>query len=631
MAKNLPTLYQQFIHKSRYARWLETENRRESWEETVSRYFDFFELHLNKRHDFILTPVLRKELEESVLDLENMPSMRALMTAGPALERCNVGGYNCSYLAIDHPRSFDEIMYILMSGTGVGFSVEIADVSKLPVVNEHFETSGTTITVDDSKAGWSRAYKELIAMLYAGQIPVIDVSKLRLAGARLKTMGGRSSGPDPLVELFNFVITIFQGAAGRRLSPLECHDIVCKTGEVVVVGGVRRSALISLSNLDDREMREAKSGRWWEREGQRALANNSACYTRKPDVTIFMEEFLDLIKSQSGERGIFNRQASDKQAAKNGRRILGKRWGTNPCSEIILRPNQFCNLTEAVVRAEDTLETLKEKVRRATILGTFQSTLTDFKYLRKIWKDNTEEERLLGVSLTGCLDNKWLHNEKDLEALRVVAVETNKEWAEILGIPVSTAITCNKPSGTVSQLIDCASGVHARHSEYYIRTVRGDKKDPLTQFMIDQGIPCEDDVMNPAHTVVFSFPVKAPEGCVTRTEMTAIQHLELWLLYQRHWCEHKPSVTINVKPDEWIDVAAWVYKHFDEVSGVSFLPHSDHTYKQAPYQDCDVDHYNKALSLMPKEIDWTLLPNYEKEDTTNGTRELACVAGICEL
>lgn len=625
----LPTIYAQFIHKSRYARWRDDLGRREHWDETVARYFDFFETHL-KKHSYILHKDVRTELEQAVLNLAIMPSMRSLMTAGPALERCNVAGYNCSYVPIDNVRAFDEVLYILMCGTGVGFSVEQNNIDKMPVVNEHFEQSSTCIVVDDSKAGWAKAYRELLAMLYAGQIPRWDLTKLRAAGAKLKTFGGRSSGPAPLNDLFNFTIDKVRGAKGRRLTPLECHDIVCKIGEVVVVGGVRRSALISLSNLNDRDMQEAKSGRWWEMEGQRALANNSAVYNRTPDMTTFMEEWLALVKSQSGERGIFNRAAATKQVAKNGRRDTDHEWGTNPCSEIILRPYQFCNLTEVVVRAEDTFATLKNKVKLATILGTYQATLTDFKYLRKIWKDNTQEERLLGVSLTGVYDNLNF-STKELEALKQCAIDTNKTISEALNIPQSTAITCIKPSGTVSQLVDAASGIHPRHSKYYIRTVRGDKKDPLTKFMIDAGIPCEDDVMKPIDTVVFSFPQAAPAGAMIRNDVSALTHLSTWLKYQRHWCEHKPSVTISVKDNEWLAVGSFVYQHFDEMSGVSFLPFSEHTYKQAPYQECDEDAYKAALDKMPSTIDWDGLQAYETEDTTTGSQELACVGNVCEV
>jgi ribonucleoside-triphosphate reductase (thioredoxin) len=632
----LPTDYQNFIALSRYARWKEDEQRRETWTETVGRYFDYMSDHLKKKHSYSLDEGLRKQLEEAVLSLNIMPSMRALMTSGPALDRCHVGGYNCSYVPVDNPRAFDETMYILMCGTGVGFSVERHHIEKLPIVNEDFHDTDTVIKVGDSRPGWAKSLKELLAMLYTGQVPKFDVSEVRPAGARLKTFGGRASGPQPLIELFEFCIQKFKGAAGRRLYPIECHDIMCKIGEVVVVGGVRRSALISLSNLNDDQMAHAKSGQWWENEGQRALANNSVAYKYKPEMGTFMREWLSLYDSKSGERGIFNREAAKKQAAKNGRRDADHDFGCNPCSEIILRPYQFCNLSEVVVRENDTTETLKEKVRLATILGTFQSTLTNFKYIRNIWKKNTEEERLLGVSLTGIMDNELTANaggtlETVLELLRSVSVESNKSMAKQLGIPQSVAVTCVKPSGTVSQLTDAASGIHARHNPYYIRTVRGDNKDPLTQFLMSQGIPAEPDVMKPDSTTVFSFPMKSPANAITRTGMTAIEQLELWLTYQRHWCEHKPSVTISVKESEWMDVGAWVYKHFDEVSGISFLPFSEHTYQQAPYQDIDADTYKEWVKKMPKNVDWNKLQDFEKEDTTSGGRELACTAGVCEI
>jgi ribonucleoside-diphosphate reductase alpha chain len=636
----LPTDYQNFIALSRYARWKEDEQRRESWPETVGRYFDYMQKHLEKKHSYKMDDSTRNELEQAVLNQEIMPSMRALMTSGPALDRCHVGGYNCSYVPVDSPRAFDETMYILMCGTGVGFSVERHHIEKLPIVNEDMHSTSTVIKVGDSRPGWAKSLRELIAMLYAGQIPQWDVSEVRPAGARLKTFGGRASGPAPLEELFEFIIDIFKGAKGRRLYPIECHDIMCKIGEVVVVGGVRRSALISLSNLNDDQMRHAKAGQWWENEGQRALANNSVAYKEKPQMGTFMREWLSLYESKSGERGIFNRQSAQKQAAKNGRRDAEHDFGCNPCSEIILRPYQFCNLSEVVARSTDNVQDLAKKVRLATILGTFQSTLTDFKYLRKIWKDNTEEERLLGVSLTGIMDNDILSGKSAqygmniddvLEELKQVAVNTNESVAHAIGIPVSAAITCVKPSGTVSQLVDSASGIHARHNPYYIRTVRGDNKDPLTQFMINAGIPAEPDVMKPDSTTVFSFPMKSPTAAVTRTEMTAIQQLDLWLKYQRHWCEHKPSVTISVKEHEWMDVGSWVYEHFDEVSGISFLPFSEHTYKQAPYQDIDATEYKEAMRKMPKSIDWSKLQDFEKEDSTSGGRELACTAGVCEV
>jgi ribonucleoside-triphosphate reductase (thioredoxin) len=630
MSNYLPTDYQTFIATSRYARWLDKQKRRENWGETVSRYIE------NVVATVVRDEIVLDEVEQAILNLEVMPSMRSVMTAGPAAERDNTCMYNCSFLPVDDVKSFDEAMFILLCGTGVGFSVERQYVTKLPEVPDALFTSYDTIVVHDSKEGWAKALRKLIALLYAGEIPAWDVSRLRPAGAKLKTFGGRASGPAPLVDLFKFVVATFKGAAGRKLNSIECHDIMCKIGEVVVVGGVRRSAMISLSNLSDDRMRYAKSGSWWENQPQRALANNSVSYTEKPDAPAFMREWTALVESGSGERGIFNRQASKKQAAKNGRRDASYDFGTNPCSEIILRPYQFCNLTEVVVRATDNIDTLKEKVRLATILGTIQSTYTKFPYLRKIWAKNTEEERLLGVSLTGIMDNPLLTSknaglEATLEELRNVAIRTNAVWAERLGIPVSAAITCVKPSGTVSQLVDSASGIHARHSDYYIRTVRGDNKDPLTQFMKDQGIPNEPCVMKPEQTTVFSFPQKSPPNAVTRNDMTAVEQLETWLVYQRYWCEHKPSVTISVRDSEWVEVGAFVYKHFDEMSGVSFLPHSDHTYQQAPYQDCSKREYEDMLSLMPTNIDWAKLSEYESEDNTSGMQTLACSGDACEI
>jgi ribonucleoside-diphosphate reductase alpha chain len=632
----LPTKYQEFIHLSRYSRWLPKENRRETWSETVSRYFDFFEQHLQDNCKFKLNEETRSELEDAVLSLKIMPSMRCLMTAGEALKRENIAGYNCSYIAVDKPQAFDEILYVLMNGTGVGFSVERQFVSKLPTVADEFHMSDTTIVVQDSKLGWAKAFKELVAMLYHGQIPKWDLHKVRPAGAVLKKFGGRASGPEPLERLFQFTKEIFQNAAGRQLSSIECHDIVCKTAEIVVVGGVRRSALISLSNLSDDRMRIAKSGQWWIDNGQRALANNSACYTEKPDMGIFMDEWKSLYESKSGERGIFNRASAQRIAEKSERRNTEYDFGTNPCSEIILRSREFCNLSEVVVRPEDTEDTLLNKVKLATILGTIQSTLTNFKYVTKDWKKNCEEERLLGVSLTGIMDNKWTAGKlpglhKLLQNLKQMSIDTNKDWSKMLGINQSTAITCVKPSGTVSQLVDSASGIHARHNPYYIRTVRGDKKDPLTKMMIDMGFPAEDDVMKPNDTTVFSFPIKCSEDAVFRQDMNAIEQLELWKLYQEHWCEHKPSVTISVKEEEWFEVGAWVYKNFDLMSGVSFLPYSEHTYKQAPYQDCDEKQFRDLENKMPIDVDWTRLSDFEKTDSTIGSQELACSAGSCEI
>lgn len=641
---NLPTLYQDFIHLSRYSRWIPELGRRETWKETVKRYFDFFESHLKSTHEYEVTAKERKELEDAVINLEIMPSMRALMTAGEALRRDNVAGYNCSYVAVNRLRAFDEILYILMCGTGVGFSVERGEVDLLPTNAEEFHETDTTIIVADSKIGWAKAYKELISLLAHGQIPKWDVSKVRAAGERLKTFGGRASGPEPLVDLFNFTVNTFKKAAGRKLTSIECHDIVCKIAEIVVVGGVRRSALISLSSLMDDRMREAKSGQWWMREPQRALANNSAVYNGGPtEIGTFMKEWLSLYESKSGERGIFNRNSAKKQCKRlseirgNGHvhRSPDHNFGTNPCSEIILRDAEFCNLTEVVVRETDTMESLKKKVRLATILGTWQSTLTNFRYLSSAWKNNCEEERLLGVSMTGIMDCEITRSMDGLpdrlQTLRSIAIDTNKKYAEKLGIPQSAATTCVKPSGTVSQLVDAASGIHARHSEYYIRTVRADNKDPLCQLMKDKGFQHEPCVMKPQNVTVFSFPIKSPTGCVTRTETSAISQLELWLMYQRYWCEHKPSVTITVKEDEWMEVGAWVWKHLDEISGISFLPFSDHVYKQAPYQDIDKDTYSQELLKMPGVVDWNDLAGYEKEDNTAGTQSYACSGDSCEV
>lgn len=629
------TPYQTWIAKSRYARFLDNKGRREHWPETVARYFDFMTKHLKDSHNYVLEDVLRAELEEAVVGLNVMPSMRTLMTAGEALERQNIAGYNCAYMPIDDVKSFDEAMYILLCGTGVGYSVENKYVSKLPEIPEQLFNSSTCIVVSDSKEGWAKSLRQLLALLYSGEIAKWDVSKVRPAGTRLKTFGGRASGPEPLVELFKYCIAKFKGAAGRKLTSLEAHDILCKIGEVVVVGGVRRSAMISLSDLSDHKMATAKAGNWWDTNGQRALANNSATYVSKPDVGEFMREWASIYESHSGERGIFNREASEKQVAKNGRRETGHEWGTNPCSEIILRPNQFCNLSSVVVRSYDTQESLLKKVRQATILGTFQSTLTNFPYLRKTWKNNTEEERLLGVSMTGILDNALLNNPDDarlpaiLEKMKDAAVETNKEFASLLGINASAAITAIKPEGTVSQLTGTSSGLHPQHSSFYVRRVRSDNKDPLTTFLKEQGFSCEPCVLKPDSTSVFSFPVAVADGAVLREELNAIQHLKLWLLYQRHYCEHKPSVTISVKEAEWPEVGAWVWNHFNEITGVSFLPMDGGTYKQAPYTECTEEEYLALLASNPNIIEWE---NFmENTDNVEGVQTLACVAGVCEI
>ena len=633
-------VYESFIHKSRYARYLWEEGRRETWEETVLRYVNFW------KDKGMINDKEGIEIANAIENLEVMPSMRSLMTAGTALDRDNMAGFNCSYIAVDHIRAFDEILYVLMCGTGVGFSVERQSVSKLPEVGESFEETDTIIKVADSKKGWAKAFKELISLLYAGQIPQWDLSKIREKGAPLKTFGGRSSGPDPLDALFSFTVSVFRAAAGRKLNSLECHDIVCKTAEVVVVGGVRRSALISLSNLSDDRMRGAKQGQWWETTGHRALANNSAVYTEQPDFEVFLKEMLALHESKAGERGIFSRLASKTQAARNGRRDIDHDFGTNPCSEIILRSAQVCNLSEVVVRSTDTFEDLNRKVRVAAILGTLQSTLTDFDYVRAVWKRNTEEERLLGVSLTGIMDHAILSGKetkgtafdhpnqpnlaKTLERLKQTAVDTNKKWAEKLGIEQSTAITCVKPSGTVSQLVDSASGIHARFSDYYIRRVRNDLKDPVTAFLVEAGVPWEQDVMNP-ETVVFSFPMKAPDGAVTVDEQTALSQLELWEVYQDSWCEHKPSVTVYYSDDEFLSIGQWLWDKLDKCSGVSLLPRTDHVYQQAPYEAIDRDAYETLCKEMPATLDWSLLDGMENGDNTIGAQTLACTGSSCEL
>ena len=622
--------YQQFIHKSRYARWIPEKNRRESWHETVNRYVDFWK----DRGQIDEKTALK--LFNAIHNLEVMPSMRCMMTAGVALDKDNVAGFNCSYLHIDSPRSFDELMYVLMCGTGVGFSVERNYINKLPEIAETFHKTDSVIVVSDSKIGWASAFRELIAMLYAGKIPQWDISRVRGSGERLKTFGGRASGPEPLVDLFNFCIEVFQKAKGRKLTSVECHDIVCKIADIVVVGGVRRSALISLSNLSDQRMAKAKSGQWWIDEGHRALANNSVAYTEKPDFQSFLAEMQTMYESKAGERGIFSRVAAQKIAGRNGRRDNSYEFGTNPCSEIILRSNQFCNLSEIVVRADDTLETLKAKSETAAIIGTLQATLTDFRYLRNCWKKNTEEEALLGVSMTGIMDHYLLSkgNSPDLtkwlEEIRDVAVDTNEKWAKKLGINQSTAVTAVKPSGTVSQLVDSASGIHPRFSKHYIRRVRSDKKDPLAVFMEASGFPVEQDVMSPSSSV-FSFPVKAPDTSVTVEQVGAMEQLQLWKAYQNHWCEHKPSITVYYTDDEFLQVAQWIWDNFDICSGISLLPFSDHVYQQAPYEDITAEQYDELLAAMPQGVSWDDLENHEQEDNTTGSQELACTGGACEI
>ena len=640
----LPNDYQNFIALSRYARWLPEKKRRETWKETVARYFDFMKEHLEENTDYKLTPKIRKKLEEAVLTLDVMPSMRALMTAGEALKKNHIAGYNCAYLSVDHPKAFDECLYVLMHGTGVGFSVERQHIQKLPEVPEEIFDVEDVIVVTDSKEGWQSAFRKLISYLYNGESPRWDTSKVRPKGARLATFGGRASGPEPLIDLFMFATQLFKEAVGRKLTSYECHRLMAKVAEIVVVGGVRRSALISLSNLTDERMRNAKTGQWWIDTPEMALANNSVCYTERPDIGIFMKEWLSLYESKSGERGIFNREAATNQVAKCGRRDTEHQFGCNPCSEIILRDGQFCNLTEVVIRSGDSLATIERKLELATILGTFQASLTDLRRLRKKWTINTEEEALLGVSLTGIMDNSFMngsnqdrgwHGKESLPdyliSLKELAIKTNKEWSKKLGINPSTSITAIKPSGTVSQLVDSASGIHPRHNDYYLRRVRADIKDPIAQLMKDEGVPCEPDIMKPDSVVVFTFPMQAPESAILRDDRTAIEQLELWLTYQRYYCEHKPSITVNVREHEWMTVGAWVYEHFDEVSGVSFLPHSDHTYQQAPYEDCTEGVYKEAAEGMPESIDWSRIKEYELSDSTKGMKTMACTGSVCEL
>jgi len=631
----LPTPFQQFIHLSRYARWNEEKGRRETWQETVDRYINHM---CDKQCPGKIPPEVREEIRSGILNLEVMPSMRCLMTAGEALEKTAIAAYNCCFIAIDDPKAFDEILLILMCGTGVGISVERQFICHLPVIAEKFRRSNTVISVEDSREGWANAFRELISMLYAGCIPSWDTSKVRPAGVRLKTFGGRASGPGPLIELFQFAVDTFKEAAGRKLNSIECHDICCKIGEIVICGGVRRSAVISLSNPSDDRMRYAKSGEWWKANPHRALANISACYTEKPGMDVFMREWLALYDSKSGERGIFNREAAKKNCAKYGRRDPNHDFGSNPCNEVILRSASFCNLTEVVARPGDAEETLKRKVRLATIMGTMQATITNFSYLRKIWRQNTEEEALLGVSITGVLDNALLSGAEGkkklgetLGRLREYAVSVNKEWAAKLGINQATATTCIKPSGTVSLLASCSSGIHPRHSQHFIRTVRADKKDPLAKLMVEMGFPHEDDVTKPEYNWVFSFPMQSPEGSVLRDDLTAIDHLELWKTYQDHWTEHKPSITVNIRESEWMDVGAWVYRHFDSVSGIAFLPFSGHSYRQAPYSEVTKDEYEKAIAAMPKNVDWSKLGQFEIEDNTQMEKTLACVGDSCDL
>lgn len=629
-------VYQQFIHLSRYARWRDDLGRRESWSETVERYVDYMAEKVSRDTDFEVTDVLKEDLRESILNRDVLPSMRALMTAGPALERENIAGYNCSYLAVDHPRSFDEALYILMNGTGVGYSVEQQDVTQLPSIPMRNDEDIVMFTVPDSKRGWAEALKHVLDCLYEGRMPAWDLSQIREAGARLKTFGGRASGPEPLNDLLRFVMRVFYFAQGRKLTPLEAHEIMCKIGEVVVVGGVRRSALICLTDLDDLEMRDAKNGKFWETKPHLSLANISAVYDKKPSRYDFDKEFDALVASGSGERGIFSRYGA-KAAAKEINRKAGPLKGTNPCGEIVLRNNQFCNLSTVVVRPEDTLEELKEKVVRAAYLGTFQATLTNFDYLRPIWKENTEEERLLGVSLSGLFGHPVLSGRKGMEMLeewlfemRMAAKFANIYLSGLLGINPAAAVTCIKPEGTTSQLVGVSSGSHPWFAEQYIRNVRGDVKDPLSQFLSAVGIPSETDIISDQN-LVFSFPIAAPEGALTREDLTAVEHLELWAAYREHWTDHNPSVTINVRDNEWDEVREWVWENFDKITGVSFLPYDDHVYEQAPYVPVSDKEFEDLQAKMPEHIDWSELSFFEATDETNGSQELSCMSGACDI
>lgn len=648
-----PTEFQEYIYKSRYARYLHDKERRENWNETVARYFDFFKVHLKERCGFDLTKELREELEQAVLRLEVMPSMRALMTAGPALEKNEIAGFNCSYIAIDNMRAFAELLMILICGCGVGFSVERQYVNKLPNVPEELYPSDTVIVVNDSKLGWAKSLNELVSLLYVGNIPKWDVSKVRPAGSILKTFGGRASGPEPLERLFKFVIEIFKQNKGQKLTSIDCHDLCCQIGETIVSGGVRRSALLSMSNLSDDRMRNAKTGQWWTLTPWRSISNNSAVYCDKqPDMTMFMAEWKSLYDSKSGERGIFSRYATKNVIERSNAfrkqhfadlegiryRDVDVEFGTNPCSEIILRPDEFCNLTTIIIQASDTANDLKRKIRIATILGTIQSTLTHFKFLSKKWQNNVEDERLLGVSMTGIMDNRLTSGQLGIDKLKDVLTDlrktviiTNNEYSKLLGIPMSVASTAIKPEGTTSAMNATASGIHGRHAPYYLRTIREDKKDPLAQMMIDQGFYHEDDQMRPDHNYVFYFPQKSPKNAVFRHDLNAIKQLEIWLVYQKYWTEHKPSVTVSVKDHEWMKVGAWVYDNFEWISGVSFLPYSDHNYTQAPFQEISEEEYKKWLGKMPQKVDWTKLSDYEKSDTTVGSQIFACVSGGCEI
>lgn len=622
----------EFVYYRSYSRWIPDEGRRETWIESVGRYIDFMKENLGAK----LTDEEYEELRQAILKQEVMPSMRLMWSAGTAARATNVCGYNCSFIAPTSLSDLGEIMYLSMCGTGVGFSIEQQTVQKFPQIKKQTGHKVDPIVVDDSKEGWANAFVKAMEFWFDGQDVDIDYSKLRPLGARLKTMGGKSSGPGPLMALMDFAKRKVLARQGRRLSSLDTHDIICKIGEIVEMGGVRRSALLSLSDLDDEEMRDAKKGQFWLADGQRHMANNSVSYNQKPTAAEFMEEWISLAKAGTGERGIFNRGGLRKQLPERRWKVFEKdaeTSGTNPCGEIVLKSKEFCNLTEVVARAEDTEESLMKKVRLATILGTYQSSLTNFPFLSKEWKKNCEEERLLGVSITGQWDSLAVRSPEMLKKLRDEAIEVNKKYAQKIGINHSTAITCVKPSGTVSQLVDSASGLHPRHAPYYIRRVRISATDSLFQMMKDQKVPFYPEIgqsLDSATTYVLEFPVRAPGGAAFRNDLTAKQQLEHWQMVKNNFTEHNPSVTISISNDEWLGVAHWLYENWDMIGGLSFLPRNDHIYSLAPYEEINREQYEKLASGYP-DIDFSQILLYEKDDETKGAKELACVGGVCEI
>jgi len=622
----------EFVYYRSYAKWIEEEGRRETWIETIDRYMDFMKGKLGK----MLKESEYEEVREAILKQEAMPSMRLLQFAGPAAEKTNVCAYNCSFVAPSRFEDFGEIIYISMCGTGVGFSVESKNIQSLPQIKNQTGKKLPTFVVPDTKEGWADAFVLGMKTWFSGSDIDFDFSLLRPAGARLKIMGGKSSGPKPLIDLLGFTRERILRRQGRHLRNIDAHDIICKIGECVVSGGVRRSALISLSDLDDQDMRDAKNGQFWINEGQRMLSNNSAVYNVKPTETEFLKEWISLMESGSGERGIFNRESLYKTLPKRrlekSANFIGE-MGTNPCGEIILRSRQFCNLSEVVARAEDTEEDLLRKIRVATILGTYQSTLTKFGYLSKEWKENCEEERLLGVSVTGQWDSKLSRDPKMLAKLRLEAIRVNKIYAKRFGISESTCITAVKPSGTVSQTVDCASGMHPRHAPYYIRRVRISATDSLFKMMKDQGVPYHPEVgqnHDDANTFVLEFPMKAPDDAICKDDISALDQLEHWKVVKVNYTEHNPSVTISVGENEWIQVAHWLYQNWDIVGGLSFLPRSNHVYQLAPYEAIDEKTYKELTSKMP-DFDFSKIVTYELRDETEVKKELACVSGVCDI